>query len=328
MARDSITDALNKMLLQKVNELIKSGMSEKEIAEHIDNDDIELDKALSKMIDADSQQKLQYLKSHIFEISAERRASASVFIARQEEKWGKCFAASDAMYILATEAGELYGRYVEENVDAERKESSKYTFLALQHLHGRACQEFLEILYLMKLGFADGAYARWRSMYELSCIGSFIRKQGEQIARQYWEQSETEEPSYAWAKGARDQNGKELKRWTFRDIQDACDVQKVWTKQYQLACFVNHASPQGTFKRLANGKTLGVIPVGHSDYGITTPAEHSAISLAWITNLFLTIFPYGDGIVNCNVLNAWVDIIRDQYFSAHDEIFKDLEKEV
>lgn len=43
------------------------------------------------------------------------------------------------MYVLATEFGEAFGEYVEENVDESRKNELMYTFLCLQHIHGRAC---------------------------------------------------------------------------------------------------------------------------------------------------------------------------------------------
>ncbi|KUE93344.1 hypothetical protein AU078_04885 [Streptococcus gallolyticus] len=68
-------------------------------------------------------------------------------------------------------------------------------------------------------------------------------------------------------------------------------------------------------------KTENIIPVGRSDYGITTPAEHSAISLAQITSMFLSIFPYGDGIVAMKNINNWIDVIREIYFKTHDEVF-------
>lgn len=180
MANDYFVNILEKAIEEKVNELLKNEISEQEIIDQIQEMNIE--GALSKLIDTASHDEFEYLKSKIFEISAERKSSALVFIAHQEQAWGKCFAVSDTMYILATEMGEAYGRYVEDNISVEKKAEKRYTFMALQHIHGRACQEFLEILYLMKLGFADGAYARWRSMYELCCIGSFIRKYGEQIA--------------------------------------------------------------------------------------------------------------------------------------------------
>ena len=58
---------------------------------------------------------------------------------------------------------------------------------------------------MIRLGFADGAYARWRSLYELCVYADFIKHQGEQIAKQYIEQSETDESNCRWAKGAVDE---------------------------------------------------------------------------------------------------------------------------
>lgn len=72
---------------------------------------------------------------------------------------------------------------------------------------------------------------------------------------------------------------------------------------------------------MGNMRTENVIPVGRSDYGMTTPAEHSAISLAQITSMFLNIFPYGDGLLAMQNINNWIDVIREIYFKTHDEVF-------
>lgn len=324
MAGDVLENIFKNALQKRIHELTKQGMTETEILQMLNQKKI--DNTISKLIEQATQDQLSLYQSKAFEISSERRASAAVFIAHQEEKWGKCFALSDAMYVLATEFGEAFGEYVEENVDESRKNELMYTFLCLQHIHGRACQEFLEILYLIKLGFADGASARWRSMYELSCISWFIREQGEQIAKQYWEQSQTYDKSYAWTNGAKNKNGETIKIGSFADIQRACTKSPEWKEQYRLACFVNHASPQGTFKRLANMKPLDKIPCGHSDYGIDTPAIHAAISLTIITNLFLNLFPHGEGVVHCKVMNAWTDLIRERYTATRQELFQDSEE--
>ena len=319
MSNDFLMSIVDETLSENIKKLIEKGNTQEEIEEKIDN-------TLSSVIEKATKDLLEYITNKTLEIYASRKASEAIFIANQESKWGKCFAVSDTMYMLAIEAAKNYAKHVQKHVDECKKEKFKYTFLCLQHIHGRACQEFLEILYLMKLGFPDGAYARWRSMYELSCVGYFIRQQGEQIAKQYFEQSQTEAKNYEWAKGAKKRNGEIPTKWNFADIQNECDREE-WKNQYRLGCFVNHASPQGTFKRLANGKTLNIIPVGQSDYGIITPAEHSAISLAWITNIYLNIFTYTDGIVYCNVINALVDIVREKYFTTHKELFKDIEEE-
>jgi hypothetical protein len=64
-----------------------------------------------------------------------------------------------------------------------------------------------------------------------------------------------------------------------------------------------------------------VIPVGRSDYGITTPGEHSAISLAQISAVFFTLFPESDTIIQMQNINRWIDVIREAYFKTHDEVF-------
>lgn len=321
MPGDVLENILINALQDRFNELKEQGMTEQEMKQEINDEKIE--GTFLKLIDQATQDELSFYQSKAFEISSERRASAAAFVARQEKKWGKCFALSDTMYVLAMKFGEAFGKHVEENVDKGIKNEHIYTLLCLQHIHGRACQEFLEILYLIRLGFADGAYARWRSMYELSCISWFIREQGEQIAKQYWEQSQTDDKSYAWTNGAKNKNGKIVQIGSFARIQEACTKSPEWKEQYRLACFVNHASPQGTFKRLANMKPLDKIPCGHSDYGIDTPAIHAAISLTIITDVLLNLFPYGEGVVHCNVMNAWTDLIRERYTATRQELFQE-----
>ena len=58
-------------------------------------------------------------------------------------------------------------------------------FEVLLRLHARGIQISKEILVLFRNGYADGAFARWRTLYELSIVGLFISKHGNQIAKQY-----------------------------------------------------------------------------------------------------------------------------------------------
>ena len=124
------------------------------------------------------------------------------------------------MYTITIEAAENISKHIDENASAEEKERNKFMFLALQHIHGRACQMFLEILTLLRNGFGDCAYARWRSLYELSCIAYFIKSQGEQIAKQYFEQSQNNvaHKDYAWTSGAINKHGKPITIKAFSSI--------------------------------------------------------------------------------------------------------------
>lgn len=58
---------------------------------------------------------------------------------------------------------------------------------------------YLEILTLVKNGLADGAFARWRSLFELSVISNFISSNSEEVAKAYYEASEGDGKWYDWA---------------------------------------------------------------------------------------------------------------------------------
>lgn len=320
MSRDKTSTFLKDTFLEIIKKRLEEAESveeAKEITKKLEK--IDLGHLFKEMFLKMADDTTQFLKNTMYEEVMAFRAEEEEFIVRQEQKWYRGFVASEAMYIIVLESAEDYVNYV--NTLSNKKKLKYYnTFTAMLHIHGRALQEFLEIITLMKNGFADGAYARWRSMYELSIIASFITENGENVAKAFIEASETED-RYEWARASGLFSNK--KRYiSFNDIQTHCDINtKVWRKQYDLANKTVHASPQGTFARLGNMKTENIIPVGRSDYGITTPAEHSAISLAQITSMFLSIFPYGDGIVAMRNITNWIDVIREIYFKIHDEVF-------
>ena len=78
------------------------------------------------------------------------RAEEDEFIIKQEQKWYKGFVASEAMYIMTLEAVEAYVNYVND-LSYEEKFKHHNTFTAMLHIHGRALQEFLEIITLAGL---------------------------------------------------------------------------------------------------------------------------------------------------------------------------------
>lgn len=319
MAEDFLSEVFKSAYADTICKWTSEGLSDEEIIDKTNQDVV--NNSMKALVKQASKDYYDYFVEKKFEISYSQKIEADKFIAHQNEIWGQCFVVSETMYVMAVEAAEQYSAFVNENIADDVKMEKQYTFLALQYMQGRCCQEFLEILHLMKLGFADCAYARWRSMYELCCNAAFIVKHGEKIAKQYVEQSQTDEHKYKWTKGAKKEDGTELKITTFQGIQDNCDVDEAWKRQYKLACFVNHGSPQGTFKRLSLMDEQSLIVVGQSDYGITTPAEHSAISLQWITTMFLNIFPCLDAVAQAKVIHDWVEEVRRAYFTTADECF-------
>lgn len=174
MASDYLSEIFESAYKNVVAEWAEQGLSKAEIMEKLSQD--KLNDSMKHLLDQATKDYHDYFLAKRFEISHNEKVNADVFFAHQNEIWGECFAVSETMYVMAVEAAEQYGAFVTDKISDEAKAEKQYTYMALQYMHGRCCQEFLEILYLMKLGFADCAYARWRSMYELCCNAGFYSK--------------------------------------------------------------------------------------------------------------------------------------------------------
>jgi hypothetical protein len=264
-----------------------------------------------------------YFKDIMFERSILMQIETDEFLARHAQIWWKGFVASEALYSIVIEMAEQFGKYLEALKGEQKKDIdiNHHKFLALRGLHARACQVYLEILTLVKNGFADGAFARWRTLFEISVIAQFIRQKENVVAEAYYEAANQDSGWHNWACVAECFQGK--KKISFDMIWDQCEfISSTWEKQYQLAHKIIHASPQGTFKRMSIHKTSNIIPVGRSDYGIFIPATNAAFSLAYTTESFLSFHNYGDGLVNRFSLIDWIDIVQKAYDEAKETCFE------
>ncbi|HCU0634917.1 TPA: hypothetical protein OUF59_001727, partial [Listeria monocytogenes] len=198
---DETNDFLSKTFINSLEKQLEKAKSQEEADEIVKKfEDIDLSKIIVEMYDTMANETTKYMRDTMHEEVMLFRAEEQEFLSRQEQKWGKAFVASESMYIMVLEASESYLDFVNELPQEELIEQ-KWTFTAMLHIHGRALQQFLEIITLMKNGFADAAYARWRSMYELTIISSFITKYGENVAKSFIESSETED-RYEWARAS------------------------------------------------------------------------------------------------------------------------------
>ena len=312
------TDTLNEILLEHVKEL----KNQSEIDEfHEKYEKADFSELLLEMINDTSNQMVRDAKMIMHENTLLFRGEEAEIVARIEQKWSNAFVTSETMYMMVLETVKDYSDYVNK-IDNKEREESIHKYTALKYIHGRGLQQFLEIITLMKNGFADGAYSRWRSLYELNIIASFISKYGEEVAEAYISSHNTED-RYEWARACGEFNPRK-KYISFDDIRKIADFPSdLWKHQYQLANEIVHPSSQGTFNRLGTMINEYSITVGHTDYGLTTPGEHSAITLAQLTGLLLTVYPSGDSLVATNMINKWVDVVREEYFKTHDFIFPD-----
>ena len=100
-----------------------------------------------------------------------------------ESIWGKAFALYKCYIESSTRFSNEFFKYREEC----KVKTDENKFIALAYINGRAIQVANEILVLMKNGYADAAYARFRTLYELSVIADFIDKHGDNVAKAYIE---------------------------------------------------------------------------------------------------------------------------------------------
>lgn len=308
-----------------------------EVYKKIDNSsdrDLIIENLLKETDDAFIQNIIKSLSDEDFEI-CKREASQRVGEEQQkdkkfkeiiERKWGSALKYSRMFYIMTLENAEFYSKFVSKLGDKETS-PKKWRYAAIRQIHGRGLQIYLEILELMLGGFADGAYARWRSMYELVVYAYFIRDCGEDVAKAFCYASESNDEYPDWANVSSQftsSKGRKYKHVNFSMIEKKVNINEIWDKHYKLACRINHASPQATFKRLGNYPSTdiqNIITVGRTDCGFEIPGEHSVISLFQLSSIFFSLFP--DGIVLARVLSLekWVDIISNEYSMIRDRLF-------
>lgn len=135
--------------------------------------------------------------------------------------WGECFFYSRFLYTLAMNMLEYASDHVRSLPDSEILEKQQ-EYTVMRYLQGRAAQQYLEIVTLLEHGFPDGAFARWRSLYELYVVASFVAKYGDAVAGAFIN-AVGDDKHYDWARVADIPYFKKKKHITFADIEKNSD---------------------------------------------------------------------------------------------------------
>ena len=319
MSNDYTADLFYGTVEDIIKEQISNGITEDELKTKFNNENVA--NAYLNLIEQMAEDSVSSLLSQAEERVHIERQRAIHFERHNEQIWHDGFIASEMMYIIATESAQNY-RKIFEDLPEEKQRQIRYKYLALLQLHGRGRQQYLEVLCLLRSGFADGAFARWRSMYELCIVAYFISKNDETVAKAFYDDSFlADAKEYNWSKKAPCFSSKKG-NVTFRDILNQCkDVTEKWENQYGLSNKLIHATSQGTFDRIGKPKDMDAIIIGPSDYGLVMPAVNAAIVLAIISSIFFTMLHSGDGGVYTKVTTLWVNMIQDIYSTIERESF-------
>ena len=178
-----------------------------------------------------------------------------------------------------------------------------------------------EILTLSMTGLPDGAFSRWRSLYENYIILKLLLSNNEELSDRFMKHSiiskkqlsvafeklnhqkpdaefEKEYIKYVkqYGKTFKEDYGwlaeivPERKNRTFSNICKIVDDEKILTPFYKLSCKVLHANSFSSVMYL--GQNSEVVPVGPSEYGNMIPISISIFTLLNSIGIF-TDFAYG-----------------------------------
>ena len=154
----------------------------------LDDMDVEMQSLVSKMPDivrSTSRQASKILiKSAIrqwYEDANLRQSETNAFAARLKWRWRNGLVPLNLLVEIASE----YGASLNQRLLEANDNKLKVKQVALFKLHMRGCQVTREIIVLLEAGLADGAAARWRTLFEIAVVASVISKSDELTAEKY-----------------------------------------------------------------------------------------------------------------------------------------------
>ena len=245
-----------------------------------------------------------------------RAARITSFSRRIRQHWSRALDTLDELITTSAESGDLVARAHHSNTGL---------FAVQELLRQRACQVAWEVHTLCAAGYADGAYARWRTPHEIAVIMEFMRKFGESAAERYLdhvhvknrkvlrEYQECQRELRYPALTVEELEISELKKkeviskhgdgfgneygWAAADCKTANPTffhvrraagYSFWKAHYGMASHSVHAGPHGILFRLGHPKGSAVAPLsGPSLMGLCDPLHGTAISLMHATFAFI-----------------------------------------
>ena len=284
---------------------------------------------LQECLDDAAKALLRTLERGYPEQRAHQDADLFGFRKRLELRWGVPLNLFRLMLTMSRETFDLEA----ESLGRSRAKSGLILREALLGIQARVLRTATAIAVLLENGLADDAYARWRTLYELSVIAFFVSEHGEEAANRYllheavalkqrldneisWGakfpkrlQREVEEDyhaviseygegfarSYGWAAGflGASRNPK------FVHLEEAVRG-NMTSPPYKESSFQVHGGRVGL---LGLGSSGDQAAIGHSNLGLEVPLAHSSIALMQVTTLGLRHSPSRDLVLLNTILH-------------------------
>jgi hypothetical protein len=232
----------------------------------------------------------------------------------------------------------------------ERKNDTR--FKVLMGLHGKAILTAFEILELIKGGFADGAMARWRSLYETAIIVNFLKDNNQELSQQFLDYSVIQEykdaveyqkncdklgyKPYTKKEMEKFENRKELMAqkygpkfkkeygWLINYLPEPFNFKCIEEKTkyshfrpyYKLANHKIHSGPQSILFSLASINSRQWMPSGPSNFGLADPGKNTAIALLWTSTALAEFENYLETAIFIKLSTILMYEINDEFLDT------------
>jgi len=279
-----------------------------------------LPKALTEAISTTSTNLVKRLEKQWPEVKLAERHESNGFKDRLDLRWAPALDPLRMMLLSSKEIGEAFAQ----KLGRSKAKKGLVKRQVLMMLHVRACQTTLEIITLLESGLADGAYARWRTLYEISVVCFLVARFGDELAERYLAHEivsqrealinelrhegrpyEPEEMGRQFVRFEADYNAvidaygspfKTAYGWAahslglksprFADLEEAVDWASL-PSDYKWSSYKVHAGIAGTAWTLGTLGDRRFLLAGAANAGLEVPAVNTAYSLLHVTSVLL-----------------------------------------
>ncbi|WP_153019982.1 DUF5677 domain-containing protein [Methanoculleus horonobensis] len=263
--------------------------------------------------------KANFIKYHRLKCDADAQ-----FLRANIEIWGDCFVACDALHVHAVLLNNEYQNDLRTTLSDEVKKETSFLHYSLMANYARACQIYAEIFCLLKNGFANGAFARWRSLFELLVVSEFLMKYGEETAKAYLYSCNSAREKYEWATTA----GcfKKREKVQFSHILEKVEIAHdfVTYEEHLLSHKIVHVSPYGLFNGVGIRENDDELYDGPSHWGLVDPAILTVRVFAVLSSLYFMQYDIPKWRAIGESFIYWVGDIADS-FTKQAEVNGDMD---
>lgn len=296
----------------------------------------------------------EHFKINSKEILIEQNEYKKEFETRLYDRWKEPLDLLDGLIRISLES-------VDNHSKRTIKEGSEdFKIVALLKIHARALHIANEILALLKAGYPDGAFSRWRSLHELAVISFFLNDNDCIVSKRYLEHETVtiykdardyqkyceelgESPlEIEYLKALKEEKERLCNKYDrdyhktwgwipssiindkhFRSLEKHIGLDRLHP-YYNWSSAKVHGSSRGLRSMgLMDKEQNAILIVGPSNYGLADPLQNTAISLMHVSICLLNLCPDLESITQMKIIQYFVDEIGEKAV----EIQKEIEKE-